>query len=157
TYRLLVFKEHVCEQIVLLSSAALSAAEKRDYEHCFAARQQLFFTTSLRLRGSSSFVGRVLYAAARLRLRFPSRTAFPLARKRRDSMQPTSNTQAVCENIFKSFRALPRTEASGQRRAGPTALRAAPLASTAAATAQCHHRFLNTGLRFSTNAAIPSF
>ncbi|MBU9239579.1 hypothetical protein KTD05_14385, partial [Burkholderia multivorans] len=42
TYRLLVFKEHVCEQIVLLSSAALSAAEKRDYEHCFAARQQLF-------------------------------------------------------------------------------------------------------------------
>ncbi|MBU9442143.1 hypothetical protein KTE62_10475, partial [Burkholderia multivorans] len=42
TYRLLVFKEHVCEQIVLLSSAALSAAEKRDYEHCFAARQQFF-------------------------------------------------------------------------------------------------------------------
>ncbi|MBU9457629.1 hypothetical protein, partial [Burkholderia multivorans] len=42
TYRLLVFKEHVCEQIVLLSSAALSAAEKRDYEHCFAVRQQLF-------------------------------------------------------------------------------------------------------------------
>ncbi|WP_310672546.1 hypothetical protein, partial [Burkholderia multivorans] len=42
TYRLLVFKEHVCEQIVLLISAALSAAEKRDYEHCFAVRQQLF-------------------------------------------------------------------------------------------------------------------
>ncbi|WP_221766208.1 hypothetical protein, partial [Burkholderia ubonensis] len=25
------------------SSAALSAAEKRDYEHCFAVRQQLFY------------------------------------------------------------------------------------------------------------------
>ena len=72
-------------------------------------------------------------------------------------MQPTPNAQAVCENIFIRLRALPRTVASRRRRAGPTALRAAPLASTAAATAQCHHRFLNTGLRFSTNAAIPSF
>ncbi|MCW0083407.1 hypothetical protein, partial [Burkholderia pseudomallei] len=27
----------------LLSSAALSAAEKRDYDHLFAARQQLFY------------------------------------------------------------------------------------------------------------------
>ncbi|WP_232465696.1 hypothetical protein, partial [Burkholderia ubonensis] len=42
TYRLLIFKERFCEKTVFLSSAALSAAEKRDYEHCFAARQQLF-------------------------------------------------------------------------------------------------------------------
>lgn len=72
-------------------------------------------------------------------------------------MQPTPNAQAVCENIFKSLRALPRTVASGQRRAGSTALPIAPSASNAATAAQCHHRFLNTGLRFSTNAAIPSF
>ncbi|WP_232456771.1 hypothetical protein, partial [Burkholderia ubonensis] len=50
----LIFKERVCEKTVFLSSAALSAAEKRDYEHCFAARQQLFLQTSLRLRGSSA-------------------------------------------------------------------------------------------------------
>ncbi|MCS3401086.1 hypothetical protein, partial [Burkholderia thailandensis] len=30
-------------QLRLLSSAALSAAEKRDYDHLFAARQQLFY------------------------------------------------------------------------------------------------------------------
>ncbi|WP_232443650.1 hypothetical protein, partial [Burkholderia ubonensis] len=40
---LLIFKERVCEKTVFLSSAALSAAEKGDYEHCFAARQQLFY------------------------------------------------------------------------------------------------------------------
>ncbi|MBU9341179.1 hypothetical protein, partial [Burkholderia multivorans] len=49
--------EHVCEQIVLLSSAALSAAEKRDYEHCFAARQQLFSLHRCDCGGSSSFAG----------------------------------------------------------------------------------------------------
>ncbi|WP_157634204.1 hypothetical protein [Burkholderia ubonensis] len=43
TYRLLIFKERACEKTVFLSSAALPAAEKRDYEHCFAARQQLFY------------------------------------------------------------------------------------------------------------------
>ncbi|MBU9251473.1 hypothetical protein KTD14_18595, partial [Burkholderia multivorans] len=156
TYRLLVFKEHVCEQIVLLSSAALSAAEKRDYEHCFAARQQLFHYIVATAR--FFFLRRAgAHTTAHVRLRFPFRAAFPLARKRRDSMHPTPNAQAVCENIFKSHRALPRTVASGRRRAGSTALRAAPLASNAAAAAQCHHRFLNTGLRFSTNAAIPSF
>ncbi|MDY7807002.1 hypothetical protein U0E23_31665, partial [Burkholderia stagnalis] len=42
TYRLLIFKERFCEKFFFLSSAALSAAEKRDYEHCFAVRQQLF-------------------------------------------------------------------------------------------------------------------
>ncbi|MDY7804340.1 hypothetical protein U0E23_18010, partial [Burkholderia stagnalis] len=42
TYRLLIFKERFCEKFFLLSSAALSAAEKRDYERCFAVRQQLF-------------------------------------------------------------------------------------------------------------------
>ncbi|WP_232446943.1 hypothetical protein, partial [Burkholderia ubonensis] len=41
--RLLIFKERVCEKTVFLSSAALSAAEKGDYEHCFAVRQQLFY------------------------------------------------------------------------------------------------------------------
>ncbi|MDN7458700.1 hypothetical protein, partial [Burkholderia cenocepacia] len=41
TYRLLIFKEHVCEESEPLSSAAFSAAEKRDYEPCFAVRQQL--------------------------------------------------------------------------------------------------------------------
>ncbi|WP_232439043.1 hypothetical protein, partial [Burkholderia ubonensis] len=40
--RLLIFKERFCEKTVFLSSAALSAAEKRNYEHCFAVRQQLF-------------------------------------------------------------------------------------------------------------------
>ncbi|WP_232449040.1 hypothetical protein, partial [Burkholderia ubonensis] len=54
-YRLLIFKERACEKTVFPSSAALSAAEKRNYEHCFAVRQQLFFTSSLRLRGSSAF------------------------------------------------------------------------------------------------------
>ncbi|MDR8885217.1 hypothetical protein FEP63_00856 [Burkholderia multivorans] len=100
TYRLLVFKEHVCEQIVLLSSAALSAAEKRDYEHCFAARQQLFYY--IVATAGFFFLRRAgAHAAAHVRLRFPFRAAFPLARKRRDSMHPTSNAQAVCENIFK--------------------------------------------------------
>ncbi|MDY7790629.1 hypothetical protein U0E10_22300, partial [Burkholderia ubonensis] len=44
TYRLLIFKEHICEKhFGFLSSAALSAAEKRNYEHCFAVRQQFFY------------------------------------------------------------------------------------------------------------------
>ncbi|WP_232463618.1 hypothetical protein, partial [Burkholderia ubonensis] len=43
TYRLLIFKERFCEKTVFPGSAALSAAEKRDYEHCFAVRQQLFY------------------------------------------------------------------------------------------------------------------
>ncbi|WP_208450587.1 hypothetical protein, partial [Burkholderia anthina] len=42
TYRLLIFKEHFCEKSVFLSSAAFSAAEKRDYEPLFPDRQQLF-------------------------------------------------------------------------------------------------------------------
>ncbi len=72
-------------------------------------------------------------------------------------MQRAPNTQAVCENIFKSLRALPRTGASGATRGFDCVLPIAPSASNAATAAQCHHRFLNTGLRFSTNAAIPSF
>ncbi|WP_217483227.1 hypothetical protein, partial [Burkholderia paludis] len=43
TYRLLIFKEQSARNFVFLSSAAFSAAEKRDYEPCFAARQQLFY------------------------------------------------------------------------------------------------------------------
>ncbi|MBX3797626.1 hypothetical protein, partial [Burkholderia cepacia] len=42
TYRLLIFKEQSARNFVFPSSAAFSAAEKRDYEPCFAARQQLF-------------------------------------------------------------------------------------------------------------------
>ncbi|MEB2599557.1 hypothetical protein SB384_07870, partial [Burkholderia cenocepacia] len=42
TYRLLIFKEHVCEGSEPLSSAAFSAAEKRDYQPFFETRQQLF-------------------------------------------------------------------------------------------------------------------
>ncbi|MDN7443881.1 hypothetical protein QZM64_32430, partial [Burkholderia cepacia] len=42
TYRLLIFKEQSTRNFAFLSSAAFSAAEKRDYEPCFAARQQLF-------------------------------------------------------------------------------------------------------------------
>ncbi|MCA8031311.1 hypothetical protein, partial [Burkholderia cepacia] len=42
TYRLLIFKEQSARNFVFLSSAAFSAAEKRDYEPCFAVRQQLF-------------------------------------------------------------------------------------------------------------------
>ncbi|MCA8277463.1 hypothetical protein LGN17_33810, partial [Burkholderia sp. AU30280] len=36
------FKEHSARNFVFPGSAAFSAAEKRDYEPCFAARQQLF-------------------------------------------------------------------------------------------------------------------
>ncbi|MCA8102549.1 hypothetical protein, partial [Burkholderia contaminans] len=46
-------KEHSARNFVFPGSAAFSAAEKRDYEPCFAVRQQLF-TPSLRLRGSTS-------------------------------------------------------------------------------------------------------
>ncbi|MDN7590266.1 hypothetical protein, partial [Burkholderia seminalis] len=40
--RLLIFKEQSARNFVFPGSAAFSAAEKRDYEPCFAARQQLF-------------------------------------------------------------------------------------------------------------------
>ncbi|WP_230949554.1 hypothetical protein, partial [Burkholderia cepacia] len=36
------FKEQSARNFVFPGSAAFSAAEKRDYEPCFAARQQLF-------------------------------------------------------------------------------------------------------------------
>ncbi|WP_230949104.1 hypothetical protein, partial [Burkholderia cepacia] len=42
TYRLLIFKEQSARNFVFPGSAAFSAAEKRDYEPCFAVRQQLF-------------------------------------------------------------------------------------------------------------------
>ncbi|WP_338417054.1 hypothetical protein [Burkholderia ambifaria] len=41
TYRLLIFKEHFCRNLLFPGSAAFSAAEKRDYEPSFFARQQL--------------------------------------------------------------------------------------------------------------------
>ncbi|MFP3502271.1 hypothetical protein, partial [Burkholderia sp. SIMBA_062] len=41
TYRLLIFKEHSARNLLFPSSAAFSAAEKRNYEPSFFARQQL--------------------------------------------------------------------------------------------------------------------
>ncbi|WP_334042002.1 hypothetical protein, partial [Burkholderia ambifaria] len=41
TYRLLIFKEHSARNLAFPGSAAFSAAEKRDYEPSFFARQQL--------------------------------------------------------------------------------------------------------------------
>ncbi|WP_208457439.1 hypothetical protein, partial [Burkholderia pyrrocinia] len=42
TYRLLIFKERFCEELRVSQQRCVSAAEKQDYEPCFAARQQLF-------------------------------------------------------------------------------------------------------------------
>ncbi|WP_232446465.1 hypothetical protein, partial [Burkholderia ubonensis] len=94
--RLLIFKERVCEKTVFLSSAALSAAEKGDYEHCFAVRQQLFYK---------------LRCDCGVHLPSPFRAALPSARKRRDSRHLPRQAQGVSRNKFKSPRALPRTGA----------------------------------------------
>ncbi|WP_232453375.1 hypothetical protein, partial [Burkholderia ubonensis] len=81
TYRLLIFKERVCEKhFVFLSSAALSAAEKGDYEHCFAVRQQLFYK---------------LRCDCGVHLPSPFRAALPSARKRRDSRHVPRQAQGV--------------------------------------------------------------
>src|SRR5579872_2498618 len=73
TYRLLIFKEHSARNFVFLSSAAFSAAEKRDYEPCFAARQQLFnycvATAGLNFLGGAS-----------VRNQTPAPLRFPLPR-----------------------------------------------------------------------------
>ncbi|WP_446901387.1 hypothetical protein, partial [Burkholderia sp. YIM B11467] len=98
TYRLLIFKEQSARNLVFLSSAAFSAAEKRDYEPCFAARQQLF----------NCFVataGFIFECCQGSLPPHPNRTAslvraaFPLARKRRDSMHPTPFAQGVSQKI----------------------------------------------------------
>ncbi|WP_208446892.1 hypothetical protein, partial [Burkholderia ambifaria] len=68
TYRLLIFKEHFCEKPLFLSSAAFSAAEKRDYEPSFFARQQL--SELLRCDG-----GGFNFVCARASTTFPVSTA----------------------------------------------------------------------------------
>ncbi|WP_232455225.1 hypothetical protein, partial [Burkholderia ubonensis] len=80
TYRLLIFKERFCEKTVFPGSAALSAAEKGDYEHCFAVRQQLFYK---------------LRCDCGVHLPSPFRAALPSARKRRDSRHLPRSAQGV--------------------------------------------------------------
>ncbi|WP_232453470.1 hypothetical protein, partial [Burkholderia ubonensis] len=87
TYRLLIFKERFCEKTVFLSSTALSAAEKRDYEHCFAVRQQLFYK---------------LRCDCGVHLPSPFRAALPSARKRRDSRHLPRSAQGVRSSFLHS-------------------------------------------------------
>ncbi|HIE5996904.1 TPA: hypothetical protein ACXN34_002841, partial [Burkholderia cepacia] len=99
TYRLLIFKEQSARNFVFPGSAAFSAAEKRDYEPCFAARQQLFT-----LHRCDCGV-QLPSPAARPTLQHTtsfaslSRAAFPLARKRRDSKHPLPTAQGVSQKI----------------------------------------------------------
>ncbi|MCR4467222.1 hypothetical protein, partial [Burkholderia sp. SCN-KJ] len=84
---------------VLLSSAAFSAAEKRDYEPSFSVRQQLFnyfvATAGVQLR-----VRRGSYnPPSTAPLPFFPRAAFPLARKRRDSKHLPAIAQGVSRKI----------------------------------------------------------
>ncbi|WP_230973178.1 hypothetical protein, partial [Burkholderia vietnamiensis] len=93
--------------------AAFSAAEKRDYEPSFFTRQQLF--ELLRCDGEGfSFVCTWVTTSTQPH-RFPSsfRAAFPVARKRRDSMHPPLAMQPLYENILKKPPGLSRTAASG--------------------------------------------
>ncbi|WP_217483232.1 hypothetical protein, partial [Burkholderia paludis] len=90
---LLIFKEQSARNFVFLSSAAFSAAEKRDYEPCFAARQQIFYCF-VATAGFNFLASCALRTAAHHQLRFPFRAVFPLARKRRDCRHPTRTAQA---------------------------------------------------------------
>ncbi|WP_208449636.1 hypothetical protein, partial [Burkholderia ambifaria] len=72
TYRLLIFKEHFCEKPLFLSSAAFSAAEKRDYEPPFFARQQLSELLRYDGGGSTSCAPGLLHTTHPRRHRFPS-------------------------------------------------------------------------------------
>ncbi|WP_208450593.1 hypothetical protein, partial [Burkholderia anthina] len=95
TYRLLIFKEHFCEEAIFLSSTAFSAAEKRDYEPLFPDRQQLFELLRCDGWGFNSVCAKALQQPRPHRFpSFLSRAAFPLARKRRDSKHPPSSPQA---------------------------------------------------------------
>ncbi|WP_208459347.1 hypothetical protein, partial [Burkholderia vietnamiensis] len=74
----------------------------------FFTRQQLF--ELLRCDGEGfSFVCTWVTTSTQPH-RFPSsfRAAFPVARKRRDSMHPPLAMQPLCENILKKPRTLPR-------------------------------------------------
>ncbi|WP_230972134.1 hypothetical protein, partial [Burkholderia vietnamiensis] len=85
-----------------------SAAEKRDYEPSFFTRQQLFELLRCHGEGFSFVCTWVTTSAPTAPLPFFSRAAFPVARKRRDSMHPPLATQPFCENILKKPRTLPR-------------------------------------------------
>ncbi|WP_221622128.1 hypothetical protein, partial [Burkholderia glumae] len=93
----------------LPGSAALSAAEKRDYDQRFAARQLLF--CSPRSTSSSITSLRPVPLAAQPRRPllppcFPFRAAFPAARKRRDSKQRNPITQVIFKKIAKKTGAV---------------------------------------------------
>ncbi|WP_208449215.1 hypothetical protein, partial [Burkholderia ambifaria] len=149
TYRLLIFKEHSARNLLFLSSAAFSAAEKRDYEPSFFARQQLSELLRCDGEGFNFVCAEVVTAILVSTASLPSRAAFPLARKRRDSKHPPLPTQPLCENILRKppgaaahggLRSVAPEDHAGNRHPSPP-----------------NQRFLNTGFRFSTNAAIPSF
>ncbi|MCA7904856.1 hypothetical protein LGM39_36395 [Burkholderia cepacia] len=70
TYRLLIFKEQSARNFVFPGSSAFSAAEKRDYEPCFAARQQLF-NYIVATAGFNFQASRAPDTAAHHQLRFP--------------------------------------------------------------------------------------
>ncbi|WP_230948338.1 hypothetical protein, partial [Burkholderia stagnalis] len=79
----------------------------------------------------------------------PFRAALPLARKRRDSRHPAPPAQGGARNKFKKTRALPRT--------GLLIVNGLGQGGRATFDIAARQRCLNTGFRFSTNAAIPSF
>ncbi|WP_208449649.1 hypothetical protein, partial [Burkholderia ambifaria] len=76
TYRLLIFKEHFCEKPLFLSSAAFSAAEKRDYEPPFFARQQLSELLRYDGGGSTSCAPGLLQPPSTAPLPFPPALRF---------------------------------------------------------------------------------
>ncbi|WP_208450172.1 hypothetical protein, partial [Burkholderia ambifaria] len=76
TYRLLIFKEHFCEKPLFLSSAAFSAAEKRDYEPPFFARQQLSELLRCDGEGSTSCAPGLLQPPSTAPLPFPPALRF---------------------------------------------------------------------------------
>ncbi|WP_208455480.1 hypothetical protein, partial [Burkholderia gladioli] len=91
------------KQLGFFSSAAFSAAEKRDYDQHFAARQLLFFSAAIntlrRSLLSQTSQLPIQPSAQPIQPCFPFRTAFPLARKRRDSKQRIAFLQAFSQRI----------------------------------------------------------
>jgi hypothetical protein len=92
TYRLLIFKEHFCEELRVFSSAAFFSRSEimnrlsslvNNFLNCFVVTVRV----QLRVHGSLHPPNRTAS--------FFSRTAFPVARKRRDSMQLTAIAQGV--------------------------------------------------------------
>ncbi|WP_407853003.1 hypothetical protein [Burkholderia gladioli] len=97
------------KQLGFFSSAAFSAAEKRDYDQHFAARQLLFFSAAIntlrRSLLSQTSQLPIQPSAQPIQPCFPFRTAFPLARKRRDSKQALAGTQVFFKSFVKKIRA----------------------------------------------------